>query len=510
MKRMNKRSIVTCLLLGSILGFVSCTDKFLDELPSKSSSLPLTNTAQLDAILANYRDFWAEANKANIYASDDVALLTGLYKSAPGFYSGAAIVGLQAAVWDYNNLINAQSDDFWSKEFSKIFRANMVLNAIDKVSGMEDEKARLKAEAHFIRAYSYWVLANTYCLPYTEANKGEMGLPLKTSTSFEEPVGRATLEDTYKFIEADLQEALKSKQALVQNGAAQHWRANTAGINGFAARYYLNLNNYQVAMKYADAALAEYNTLVDYNTGVNFGFTFNINVPGQGPIPLQFPSMFTTSPVDYTTRIAWKENMYIRVLDGNFSFPSSDLLAAYDTANDLRYKYNVVEHLSYMVGAVNPAFDYPGYVFYYITALPSGITTGEMYLVKAECQARLGDFNGGIATLNILRAKRMKPGPWVNLAAVDKADAIKKILLERRREIPFTQRWFDLRRYNNNDDPNDDVTVTKSFFKFTATAISGNEPPINYTLEKNSRKYALPINNVDIVTSNGIIKQNTY
>lgn len=263
-------------------------------------------------------------------------------------------------------------------------------------------------------------------------------------------------------------------------------------------------------MKYADAALAEYNTLVDYNTGVNFGFTFNINVPGQGPIPLQFPSMFTTSPVDYTTRIAWKENMYIRVLDGNFSFPSSDLLAAYDTANDLRYKYNVVEHLSYMVGAVNPAFDYPGYVFYYITALPSGITTGEMYLVKAECQARLGDFNGGIATLNILRAKRMKPGPWVNLAAVDKADAIKKILLERRREIPFTQRWFDLRRYNNNDDPNDDVTVTKSFFKFTATAISGNEPPINYTLEKNSRKYALPINNVDIVTSNGIIKQNTY
>ena len=67
--------------------------------------------------------------------------------------------------------------------------------------------------------------------------------------------GRATIEETYRFIESDLQEALKCSTALVQNGQNKHWRANTAAINGFAARYYLNRNRYEQALKYAENVL---------------------------------------------------------------------------------------------------------------------------------------------------------------------------------------------------------------------------------------------------------------
>ncbi|WP_426330181.1 RagB/SusD family nutrient uptake outer membrane protein [Pedobacter sp. R-06] len=512
MKAIYNLGLKMSLLIVIVTALTSCK-KFLDEIPSKTSSIPVTTTAQLDEILSAYRDFWPEPNKASLFATDDNLVSMPMYDAVPAIYSGAGLVSLQATLWDYTNLANAQRDDFWGGdgfkpgEYGKIFRANMVLEELPKVTGSDEDKARLQAEAHFIRAYSYWNLANVYCLPYVAKNLAEPGLPLKTSTSFEQPLDRATLADTYKLIEADLQEALKIKQTLMQSGKARHWRASTAGVNGFLARFYLNQNNYQKALEYASSALTEYSALVDFNTEMSNGLVYPINIPGVGASTIQFPNQFTTSPTDYTYRISWKEQLYSRYLDGTSYLPSPGLMAMYDTVHDLRYKYNFVEHLSYLLG-IN--YDATGYLYFYISGLPSGPSTAEMYLIKGECQARLGDFNAGLSTVNLLRAKRMTPGTWVNLSAGTQTEAIKLILDERRRELPFVQRWNDLRRYNNNEDPNDDVTITKTFYPFTATAVDKTKAPITYTLDKNSRKYALPINNFEISSSNGGIKQNTY
>ena len=155
--------------------------------------------------------------------------------------------------------------------------------------------------------------------------------------------------------------------------------------------------------------------------------------------------------------------------------------------------------------------DYPIYTFFTLTYMPSGPTTAEMYLIKAECQARLGDYMDALETVNILRAKRMEPGEWVNLKASNQQEAIMQILEERRREMPFAQRWFDLRRLNNNETDYDDVeNITKEFYRFTSATIYGDEEPLTYTLEKNSRKYALPINENEIELSNGALEQNVY
>lgn len=70
----------------------------------------------------------------------------------------------------------------------------MILDYLPEVKGDESTKALLRAEAHLIRAYSMWVLANTYCLPYSDINKQEPGLVLKLSTNFEESMKRASLE----------------------------------------------------------------------------------------------------------------------------------------------------------------------------------------------------------------------------------------------------------------------------------------------------------------------------
>ncbi|MNL06172.1 SusD family protein [compost metagenome] len=505
-----KLSKVLFLVTVSLLLF-SCK-KFLEEAPSKTSSLVVKTTAQLDALLDNQTTFFQEENRVQANGTDDNEFTVGLYNGGRNVFNTMA--SIQIATWDTQYLVDDIRDVLWSNEYKKIFTANLALNNLSNVTGTDEEKAIIKADAHFIRAYSYWILANTYCLPYTEANKSELGLPIKTSTSFEEPIERQPLQKVYDLIESDLVEALKTPVSLTKSGKSRHWRASKAGVNGFASRYYLNRNNYAKAIQHANAALSDYNVLVDYNTEMRYGrdgtVGINSGTPQAQTVTIKYP--YTHDNQDQTDMIAWKEFLYFRMLsNGSWWFiPSQQLLSLYDKSNDLRYQYHIVENYSYDRGMVKPSYDYPGYVFFFKQWIPSGPTVAEVLLTKAEAQARSNDPSGAMTTLNVLRAKRMKPGVWVNLSAASQDDAIKKVLEERRREMPFVQRWFDIRRYNNNDDPNDDVVLTRTFYPYTGTNVLFNEPVKTYTLPKDSRKFASPIPKTEILSSNGAILQNTY
>lgn len=497
--------------LAIVIATSSCND-FLDEKPSKSSDLVVTTTEDLDALLNNFSAFYSEANGTAIYSSDDYGLTTDIYDARPGTFNMAAI---HFNIWDSDYLADNTQDNFWRNEYTKIFNANMVLENLDRVSGSDADKNRLKADAHFIRAYSYFSLANVYCLPYNESTANEAGLTLKTGTSFEDPTERRPLSEVYEQIDADLAEAFQTSQRLVQQGRARHWRTNTAAVNGFAARYYLIRNDYERALQYADEALSEYSELVDYNTDMRYGrtstVTINAGTPEAQTITLQFPYTHDNQQ-DFTDMIQWKEFLYFRMLNhGSWWYlPSQELIDLYDQDHDLRFEYHFVDHYSYDRGLINPAFDWPGYIFFFKDRIPSGPTTAEMLLIKAECLARLNRVPEALTAVNTLRAKRMKPGAWVDIQATDRDDAIKKILEERRRELPFTQRWNDIRRFNNNDYAGDDIELTKTFYPYTASNVTASEAPKVYTLPKNSRRYAAPIPTTEIISSRGAIVQNTY
>lgn len=512
---MKNRYLNNCnllILFSSSVLFFGCK-RFLEEPPSKTSALVVKTTAQLNALLDNQSTFFQESNRAQAYGTDDWGMTVDLYNGGRSVLSN--IASIQFSTWDSQYLINDVADNFWSNEYKKIFTANMALSNLGNVTGSEQEKEIIRTDAHFIRAYSYWVLVNTYCLPYTEANKNELGLPLKTSTSFEEPIERQPLHKVYELIESDLLEALKTPVSLTQSGRPRHWRANKEAVNAFAARYYLHRNNYNKAVTYADETLKGYNILVDYNAEMRYGIDgtvgINAGTPQAETVTLKYPYTHNNQS-DQTDMIAWKEFLYFRMLSlGTWWYiPSQELLALYDKENDLRYTYHMVENYSYDRGMVKPAYSYPGYVFFFKEWIPSGPTVAETLLIKAEAQARLNDVQNAMNTINMLRAKRMKPGPWVNLKASSKEEAIKRILEERRREMPFVQRWFDIRRFNNNEDPNDDVILKRDFYPYTGTNVLFNEPVKSYSLPKNSRRYASPIPSTEIISSNGVIIQNNY
>ncbi len=504
------------LLVGALAGLTAC-DKYLDVKPTKGTSVIIKTTSDLNALLNNYNIFYLESDNVALYGTDDNGLSASLYAARPNTFALSTVL---FSLWDVPNLplvdqSNFSGLNFWSNEYAKIQSANIVLYNADNVDGTADDRAALKADAHLIRAYSYWQLANTYCLPYTDANRNEPGLPIKTLPTFDESVARQSLAATYQQIEADLTEALKTTVPLVQGGVARHWRANTAAVNGFAARYYLNRNDYSNALKYAGAALVEYSTLVNYNTDMRYGtpasISINTGTPTAQTVVLKFPYTHDRQYPDFTDQLGWKEFLYFRVLNNAalWYIPSQDLLSLYDQANDLRYKYHYVQNFSYKRGMTTPAYSYPGYVFFYEDTMPEGPTVAEMVLIKAECLARTGDVSGALTTVNQLYSKRTLPGT-APLTATGQAQAIRVVLQERRREMPFSQRWFDIRRFNNNNDPNDDVALARTFYPYTSTAVTLTAPTQVYTLPAGSRRFASPLPQSDISNSNGVILQNSY
>jgi hypothetical protein len=304
---------------------------------------------------------------------------------------------------------------------------------------------------------------------------------------------------------------------LVKNGIARHWRANTAAVNGFAARYYLNINDYPNALKYANTSLAEYSTLVDYNSDMRYGtpqtLTIDAGTSKAKTVTLNFPYTHDRNTAyDPTDALAWKEFLYYRVLYNTTSWyiPSQDLLNLYDQANDLRYKYHYVQGYSYKKGYTSPSYSYPGYVFFYEDSMPEGPTVAEMLLIKAESLARTGDIGGAMTAVNLLHSKRMVTGT-TPLTAVTQDQAILAVLQERRREIPFAQRWYDIRRFNSNNYAGDDVPViSKTFYPYMPSGVLNTQPAQVYSIPANSRRFASPLPQADVISSNGAILQNNY
>jgi hypothetical protein len=115
-----------------------------------------------------------------------------------------------------------------------------------------------------------------------------------------------------------------------------------------------------------------------------------------------------------------------------------------------------------------------------IIAQFSGIATDEVWLIRSECMARSGNISAALSDLNTLLVKRYRTGTFLPRTAASAAEAVRLILLERRKELTGRgTRWSDLRRLNL--EPAYAETITREVLGAT------------YRLEPGSKRYTLPI-----------------
>lgn len=491
---------IMMLAIGSVLA--SCK-KYLEKEPQVMANVK--NVEQLQALLDNVTpptgtlSISESNNLTNTYSTDDTEISMEVYKSQPTRFPIASIAHY---TFDVNNIVTTGSDALWKMEYSKIFTTNMILSTIDEVTGDEASKNRVKATAYFNRAYSYWTLANYYCLPYATENLQSAGLPLKKTTDYTESLKRVTLKETYDLILADIAEA----QKYVTYNDVQpslRWRVSKPAIDAFLSRFYLFIGDYDKTIQFANAALSSVNTkLVDYKT------------IGPGT-----PTTFTnpTATLNYSALNGYTQ---VNILQwGEFYFthftynstqlyiPSDNLISLYDKSSDLRYKFFFIPNGGRTFGIITPE-TYRYTIFNNGRYLPNGPSIAEVLLNKAEAIARKGEnVATAIDVANTLREKRMST--FIPLTATKKEEALKQILEERRRELPFAYRWWDIRRFSVNEDKSDDVTVTHTFFKVNDGSVDMNNIQ-TYTLPVKSRRYMVPINGIEVSNSHGQIEQNTY
>ncbi len=505
------RKISLILLTVSLCFSTGCAD-FLSERPTRSTNDPIERLEQLDVLLNTTitpNDIQAR------WSTDDTEVSFDLFRASPSNFSVATMCYY---VFDMEAIENQAADNFWQTIWPIILRANTILAFADQVEGSDTDKAELKAEAHFIRAFYMWELANAYCMPYAEENFGTLGLPHRQSTDFEESIRRATLKETYDFIERDIEEALK----MEANAVEFKFRPTRASINAFLSRYYLHTGDYDKVVTAADYAMGNAGSnvrLKDYNEIVA-GRPANYSNPAA---TINYPEWndFSTAQI-----YDWQEFFFLRLCytSGQWFVPGPGLMALFDDTStagadedamlnnlDMRAKWFFLNYGNRRMGITAPD-TYRYSHFYDGRYIMSGPTVQEVMLNKAEALVRRSnpDVGGAIGIINDLRENRIDPS-YANLevSASNKEEALRLILEERRRELPFAHRWWDIRRFAYNETTSDDVTVSHTFHPIE-NGVWNTDRTETFTLPVKSKKYALPINGVEIDSSEGQLVQNSY
>lgn len=144
---------------------------------------------------------------------------------------------------------NHGSNLYYFRTFYVIIgNANAIIDNIDKVTGTEEVKQRIKAEALTLRAYAYSYLVQFYGNRYNASAKPntQLAVPLVLKST-DTKMPRVSVEEVYASIVADLDAAI----ALNATSRFNKSHASVWVTKGLRARVALTMQDYPNAIKYA-------------------------------------------------------------------------------------------------------------------------------------------------------------------------------------------------------------------------------------------------------------------
>lgn len=436
------KKITVAILALLITCSISSCKKYLDAKPNKQLMVPST-VEDLQALLDDYKTV-NESDPAAAEMSSD-----NYYLTDPDWNS-LSEDQRRLYTWEPDRVFPLWPNQ-WSYAYEPVFVANTVLDNYAKVEMLSKDIAGLhnvKGQALFHRAKAFAHIAFVWAPAYDEATANtDLGIPLRLTSDFNEPSVRASVMETYNRIIADLKEAIQ----LLPVSQVTVLRPSKAAAYGLLSRVYVAMRRYEEAGLYADSALQLNSVLLDYNT-VNAGLArpfarFNKEVV-MDTYAGNFPA-----------------------LSNNRAKIDSLLYASY-AVNDLR---RTIFFRSNNDGSYGFKGTYSGG-----TAGFTGIANDEIYLIRAECQARAGRVTEAMQDLNTLLRTRWKANSFVPFTASGSAEALAIILQERRKELLYRGlRWIDLKRLN------------KEGAAITLKRIVNNGTV--YTLSPNDRRYAVAL-----------------
>ena len=108
------------------------------------------------------------------------------------------------------------TDVAWSSYYHKILMTNIILDQLPEMNGTDMERRDLAGEAYFMRALSYFMLANLYGQPYHPATAGQdLCVPVNDEVSLSDRMmKRATNAVVYAKMEGDVKRSIQCFKAV--------------------------------------------------------------------------------------------------------------------------------------------------------------------------------------------------------------------------------------------------------------------------------------------------------
>lgn len=367
-----------------------------------------------------------------------------------------------------------KEDGFYEGAYEHIFVYNTVINNIEKVKDRPmADRMQLKAEAQIGRAFEYLTIVNAYAAHYDAATAAtDLGVPLVLTEDVNVKYKRNTVAEVYAQIQKDLDEALPYLSVKAPN----NFHPTKSVGYAFLSRMYLYMGKYNEALQNVNEALKLNSSLIDYKLYTNKAGTYG-RVCTIADSKVLFPA------ADKNGESIWTR---IGSSSGGHVFTelyiSADLLNVYQKDLPVNGKDKRL-NLFFCNGEANfgskPVYFPNRRLWAPYVEFNLGFSTPELYLIAAECEARVGNKDIALQHLDKLRNMRIEGNQ--PLVAANSEQVLLMVLEERRRENAFqgNARLIDLKRLNK--DP-----------RFAKTVVHKNGAE-TYTLPANDKRYILPL-----------------
>ena len=364
---------------------------------------------------------------------------------------------------------------FWYISYKIINDCNTVIEAVEKNNDGNTTKQQLLGECYFLRAFAHFNLAKFFARPYSQ-DASSPGIILRTSTTDDAQKARSTVAETYAQIIADAEKA-----ADLMSEPRGNMYASKEAAWALLSRVYLYEEDNDKAVEFATKVI---------NSGKFALATTN-----------QYPDLFKDAKAssetifciaftpleDYGKFGSIASMMYS---DGNSGwgeeFATSSIRSLMGKhPEDIRWKYIVpLDDGNGGIAKKN------GIETYYVTKFsfqdgsptlssPIMFRIAEMYLNRAEANAKLGNIHEALDDLDAIRKNRGLKNSLYNGVVPVGTTALQVVLDERRIELAFEgQRVFDV--YRNK------LTLNRTYWGYhlqglKETDIDLSKDPVGYS-----------------------------
>lgn len=510
----------------------------LDDIQGSVESITLGNYSRLKDWVNNW-------HRVVEYPGDNVALSGTTTDNL--FYS-----------YNYQRLVtNARVNDFWEQSYKNIVGTNIVLEKLQEGESMGNDQ--LIAENLYLRSMLYFYLTNVFGRPYVQGPEN-MGVPIKLSSDVDENPARSSVGEVYAQIEKDLLKAeslfnTSKANVYASKEAAQALLARVylyKGENQKAIEYADKVINSGRFTLLSTAELPNMSVKVpEDNSETIFAIKFvkDADYPNNGwytvgsmyatiqgagwgemyasrpylELVRKYPSDRRNAFIDPVVKDAAVTMAYY--VNDQYTYQGVEVTKSGD---DYRYTENGTQKT--LIKNPNGAGDYQyainiggktrsvlidkqlddrnGYLKYFINKCsgqegqahlwsPIISRLAEIYLIRAEANAKLGNVNAALEDVNIIRKRAGIPEAGLYTAAsLGNKTALDVVLEERQLELAWEgHRKFDIFRNNR--------TLNR---QYPGTHLSGANP--KFTIAPTSPDIVDYIPESQIVISGGVLIQN--